>query len=212
GGDGYDRLIASDGDSLIGVSLLSSIEEIDGGDGYNILATDHYYGGTQTLDLRGTKLVNIDEIRGRDYADLIYGSESDDRIRGNGSSDTLYGMGGDDTFVVEGTAGGETYYYGGDGFDQIVGGDGDDLIEARILGSIERIDGGGGYNILSLGNYSAHPSMDLTNVAVQDINLLRGRWGYSSTIIGSAGDDTIQLGYGSSRDDATGGGGNDTYL
>ncbi|MCF8176516.1 MAG: hypothetical protein K9K30_14860, partial [Burkholderiaceae bacterium] len=99
---------------------------------------------------------------------------------------------------------------GGEGFDIIQGSSGDDTIRLyQFTGTatVEKIDGGGGVNIIAGTGSSG--TLDFSNTELVGIALIDGGAG-NDTITGSAGDDIIVGGVGS--DNLKGGDGNDTFL
>ncbi|WP_287036315.1 calcium-binding protein [Desulfobacter sp.] len=110
GGEGnQDKIIGSTGDDTIRIHQFSgddTVEVIDGNGGEDIIAgTDM----ADTIDLSGTTLTGIKEIRGGAQADTItgsggndtvYGEDGNDRLAGGGGEDSLYGGAGKDTFVI----------------------------------------------------------------------------------------------------------------
>ncbi|MGQ0674397.1 MAG: Ig-like domain-containing protein [Hyphomicrobium sp.] len=149
----------------------------------------------------------------------ILGTAGNDTLDGTAGSDTIIGQAGDD--VLTGGAGNDAFlidrndgldhFDGGIGFDTIRGGSNNDLIGLRSgsasLAGIEAIDGGDGFDVLRLS--TGDDVLDLTGIAVTDIEEIRGRIGVDS-IFGSAGNDTIVGGGGGDR--LFGGDGDDTFL
>ena len=161
--------------------------------------------GSETLN--GT--AGNDILNGLAGNDVIYGNAGNDIINGGPGNDTLNGGEGNDLFLVEGDSGNDTVN-GGDGFDQIVGSAGDDIIRFANYGganTVERIDGGGGYNRIVAGtNFS---TLDFSTTELVNIARIEGGAG-DNQITGSQGDDVISGGAG--VDTLRGGTGNDTYL
>jgi Ca2+-binding RTX toxin-like protein len=100
GGAGHDRIVGSEGDDRIGFKrrfgVQHSIEEIDGGGGYNTLTGSRF---RDTLDFSGTLLRNIHELRGEGGNDRITGTAGNDVIVGGDGNDTLAGGLGSDTYM-----------------------------------------------------------------------------------------------------------------
>src|SRR5690606_20991640 len=141
--------------------------------------------------------------------DRITGSAGADVIVAGPGYDTVWGGGGDDVFIVEGSQGEDTVF-GDDGFDTIQGGAGDDwirLVTLTAAHSIERIDGGAGFNIVS--GSSAGNVLDFSGTELVNIAWIDGGAG-NDRITGTAGDDVIMGGSG--HDTLYGGGGMDTAL
>ncbi len=121
----------------------------------------------------------------------------------------MEGGNGDDLFLVEGDSGNDTVS-GGDGFDEIRGSAGDDIIRLATYGgvnTVERIDGGAGYNRIVAGSKASN--LDFSTTELVNIARIEGSDG-NNKIIGSQGDDVISGGGGA--DTLWGGTGNDTYL
>jgi Ca2+-binding RTX toxin-like protein len=206
GGEGHDTILGSADNDVIGIRSLTGIEAIDGGDGYDKLIMR--YSSVDVLDVSNVALTGIEELNGHGDHITIIGTAGDDYIVGGAGDDNLQGGGGDDTFSVTGTTHGTDHFNGGEGHDVIVGSAGNDTIGIRSLTGIEAIDGGDGYDILTM-RYSSFNVLDMSNVALTGIEELNGD-GDHITIIGTAGDDRINGGNG--NDTLTGGEGSDTYL
>lgn len=72
--------------------------------------------GNEAVDGTGDTLVDVEEITGTSYTDVLTGNAGDNVLRGNGGVDQLNGLGGDDTLVA---SGGPSWLDGGDGNDQL---------------------------------------------------------------------------------------------
>jgi len=209
GGDGFDVILGGAGDDVIRVSAFSgtnTVERIDGGAGYNVAAGTNV---NNVIDLSGTTLVNIALVDGGAGNDTITGSAGSDVLQGGAGADTLAGGAGNDTFLVVGDEGPDTFA-GGDGFDVILGGAGDDVIRVSTFSganTVERIDGGAGYNVVA--GTSVNNVIDLSGTELINIALVDGGAG-NDTITGSAGNDVLQGGAGA--DTLSGGAGDDTFL
>jgi Ca2+-binding RTX toxin-like protein len=131
GGDGDDRLIGrGDGDDLYGDG---GNDWIDGGDGHDDAfggrGDDTIFGGNGDDELEGTQ--GDDELDGQAGDDILLGSyrdwldpahsdtSDDDLLRGGDGRDTLLGSHESDT------------HHDDDGKDTMIGGRGDDLLDAR---------------------------------------------------------------------------------
>jgi len=163
--------------------------------------------GTNTsekLDVRG--LAGAYEIHGLNGHDTIYGSSQGDLILGGTGNDYQSGGLGDDVFRIEGSDQGIDILIGGDGFDTVLGGAGDDVFYVRDLRSMERIDGGGGTNVLygSFTNYWNLGGVELAGIDF--IDLAEG----NDNVTLSLGDDRFAAGLG--NDTVVGGGGTDTAV
>ena len=74
----------------------NSIEEIDGGAGFNIVKGDGGHG--RTYDFSGVTLTNIAELHGSAHNETLIGTAFDDIIEGGRGHDTLDGGAGNDTY------------------------------------------------------------------------------------------------------------------
>jgi len=205
GGEGHDIILGTSADDTIKIRSLTNIEAIDGGEGYNKIQLS--YSSSDILDASNITLTNIDELSGHGDRSTIIGSVGDDYIVGGTGNDNLQGGAGNDTFSVTGTTHGTDHFNGGAGYDMIVGSAGNDTIGIRSLTGIEAIDGGDGYDILTM-RHSSTNVLDVSNVALTSIEELNGN-GDHITIIGTAGDDYIVGGTGD--DNLQGGAGDDTF-
>jgi hypothetical protein len=149
GGAGNDTLLGgSSSDTLIG-GLGDDL--IDGGTGNDLLDFSAAAAGV-TVDLvLGTAtgegndtLLNIENVTGSAFDDVIGGSDGKNLILGGAGNDVLHGAGGNDTLTGEagldqlfGDAGNDTLKW--DSADKIDGGDGFDTIDAK-LSSADTID------------------------------------------------------------------------
>ena len=207
---GYDRLLGGHGDDTISLTRLDvsdSLDEIDGGNGANVLVGT---ASSNVLNLSATSLLNIDLIDGGAGNDTITGSAQADVIRGGTGNDTLRGGEGDDTFLVEGAAEGSDRIFGDAGYDRLLGGDGDDTISLTRLDesdSLDEIAGGTGANVL-VGTASSNV-LNLSATSLLNIDLIDGGAG-NDTITGSSESDVIRGGTG--NDTLRGGEGDDTFL
>ncbi len=126
GGSGVDEIYGgADDDILIGGS---SYDYIDGGSGNDTVdyssSTSRVWVGLgnekATDDGLGAndKLVNIENIVGSSYNDLLTGSEADNLINGGNGNDVIYSSAGNDTFT--GGQGRDVFlFYSSDGTDTI---------------------------------------------------------------------------------------------
>ncbi|WP_459873301.1 putative Ig domain-containing protein, partial [Endothiovibrio diazotrophicus] len=169
-----------------------------------------------------------DLIVGGSGNDTLSGGDGDDVLVGGTGSDTLSGGAGNDLFLMGSAADAgflipetravatkeaDTGYdtvNGGEGFDEVLGGDGDDTIRFhRYTGenTVERIDGGAGFNVIAGtggGNVIDLSATEVLNIARIDAG------GGNDTVNGSAGGDVIVGGSGS--DTLDGGAGDDTFV
>ena len=149
-------------------------------------------------------------VFGSRRSDILTGSAADDVFILDRGNDTLTGGDGNDTFVGLGSNLGVNIIYAGDGFDTIKAGFDDDVIQLRSFGpehSVERIDGGTGYDILK-GNNSPQ-TIDLSETRVVGIEKIDAGGG-KDIVIGSSNPDIISGGAG--NDTLFGADGDDRFL
>ncbi len=105
GGEGYDSIIATADNTLIGISSsgFNSIEEISAA-GYANVKT---IGTTSadTLDFTNTSIIGISAIDGLAGNDSITGSSGSDTIIGGTGNDTLNGGAGNDVYSFDASSG-----------------------------------------------------------------------------------------------------------
>ena len=164
GGSGHDRLTGGANEDL----LL-------GGDGNDTLR-----GGTENDFLSGDAGNDLllgdsgddvlvggagaDALRGGRGTDTLFGGDGNDRLRGDSGNDALHGGEGDDTFEVYGGGHGTDQFNGGAGTDTITGGRGNDTI--RVTDNLGNLD---------------------------SIEAIDGGSGGFDTVLGTGGDDRIDL-------------------
>ena len=104
GEQGYDRIVGSPGDDNIAFNRIyggsQSVEEIDGGGGFNQILGTRY---ADVLDFSTTLLTAIATISAKKGDDDVFGSTGNDVIEGGEGNDDLFGNAGDDVFLVSGT-------------------------------------------------------------------------------------------------------------
>ena len=150
GGDGHDILLGGDGDDMLiggaGADWLNggdgedtaSYEGSDEGVTVNLTVSRQSKGNTNDGTTNGhasnDTLVNIENLTGSGYDDVLKGDSENNVIIGNAGIDTLDGDDGDDIL------------YGGGGDDTVTGGDGDDrfVLSADDTGSDTVTDFGTG--------------------------------------------------------------------
>ncbi len=178
GTDGDDKIYGLAGnDTLIGGG---GADLLDGGEDYDYVSyRDEKQGIIVNLNdnsknagaAKGDVLVSIENVRGTEYGDAIYGSSTGDtayysgRLYGYGGNDRLYGGSGTDRFFggsgsdrIYGYSGND-YLYGDSGNDYLDAGYGNDYISGsrgndRLYGSAgnDYLYGGTGYDYLSGGS------------------------------------------------------------
>ncbi|WP_321504556.1 Ig-like domain-containing protein [Breoghania sp.] len=177
------------------------------------------------------KLVNIENITGTAYNDLITGNSGDNVIKGGDGNDRLGGLGGNDTVIggegndtlfgdggndtLEGGEGNDTLT-GGTGFNVLDGGDGVDKVDysGEGEGIYVRLDQGWGTDLSN----KALGWTDLTNgiaantIEHDDLISIENVEGtdFTDNIVGNGGDNVI-MGL-DGADYLSGLGGNDTIL
>ena len=152
--------------------------------------------GLNAGDAAGDTYVNMENLGGSGYADILGGDGSNNKIEGNTGSDWLFGL---------------------DGSDYLLGGDGNDVIEGGS--AADAIDGGNGNDAASYRNATSGLVVDVadrslnTGDAAGDLLVnIENLWGsdYNDTL---RGDDAVggQL-YGFAGNDILDGrGGNDVF-
>ncbi len=251
GGLGTDRLYGEAGDdTLLGGGdddvLLGGIgaDMLDGGAGTADWAGYYQSTAAVTVDLNlagpqvstgeasGDTLINIENLQGSNFDDVLTGDGVSNRFYGLIGNDVLNGGGGDDKL------------YGGTGVDTINGGDDNDLLVGGA--GADSLDGGAGIDSASYAGSGAAVQVDLGTglgtggeaegdslTGVEDVvgsgfadtltgdggaNRLTGNGG-DDTLGGGGGDDKIYGGSGADRinggadkDYLVGGGGADTFV
>ena len=139
GGDDEDTIEGSEGNDTIRLHKYTgenTVEIIDGKGGENKIAGTEK---TDVIDLSGTKLIDITEIRGGAGGDTITGSIDNDKIYGEGENDTLSGGGGEDWLY--GGSGIDTYIIG-EGVTHIVDEDNNGVIQYEDAEGVKQLLGG----------------------------------------------------------------------
>lgn len=137
GGDGDDLLEGGDGDDLLdGGADNDTASYASAADGVTVDLSET--GQQDTVNAGMDTLVNIENIIGSAFADILTGDsenntldggEGNDRLNGGGGDDTLNGELGNDT--LDGGTGND-FLHGDDGDDTLVGGSGDDLLDGGL--------------------------------------------------------------------------------
>ncbi len=235
GGEGIDTIFGSSAADTIGISSFTgadTVEVIDGGDGYDIIANNQVNG---VLDFSNTTLIGIEAIEGRGGNDTITGSAGNDSIIGGSGDDVLVGGSGDDILVggagndsitgsigndtITGSAGLDTIE-GGYGDDSLSGGADDDLFVVNGYGGSDLYNGGGGIDTI-LGSSAADTIGISSFTGADTVDIIDGGEGYdiitnnqasgvldfsNTTLIG------IEAIEGRSGDDAITGSSGDDYI
>jgi Ca2+-binding RTX toxin-like protein len=161
--------------------------ELTGASELNLLASDFIAGifvavaGTAGADtLTGTTVRDLiysgggnDVVRAGAGNDNIYGGAGDDLLEGEAGDDLVYGEAGNDTIHGGTSTGNYDNLYGGEGDDTITG----DFVQAYGEAGIDRIT-------IKQGHANGGEGNDFLN----------GVNGFSATLRGDAGDDTIVMG------------------
>ncbi len=214
GGVGNDSLSGGAGDDkLIGGA---GADTLDGGTGYNSadyqqssaaisinLATNVNTGG----DAEGDILLNIGEIRGTAFNDVIVGDDGTNHMVSNGGNDTLeggkgnehlYGSDGAETYVFNTGDGDDRIYYFAGGVDKI------DLTSTGLQFSDLTIAQSGSNTIVTYGT----DTITLMGFHTAS-NLVATDFVFTNEIFGTAGADTF---FASSAPEAFFGGGGTDYV
>ena len=172
GGAGNDELWGSGGDDVLEGGL--GTDRLEGGLGADRLLggagmdTVSYSGSDEavTVDLEagigkrghaeGDVIVDVENVMGSGYRDMLVGDDSANRLSGAGGNDRLSGRGGDD--VLEGGAGADQLF-GDTGKDELRGEDGNDVLEGGA--GADRLEGGLGSDTVSYSRSGAAVTVDL---------------------------------------------------
>ena len=201
GGAGADQLDGGAGDDVLAGG--AGADQLDGGAGMDTMS---YSGsdGAVTVDLEagtgkrghaeGDVIVDVENVRGSGYEDVLEGNDGGNRLSGGGGDDRLSGRGGDD--VLE----------GGAGADQLDGGAGVDTVsysgsDGRVTVYLWKGAGEGGH---AEGDVIA----GVENVVGSGYGDVLGGDDGGNRLDGGDGDDVLDGGAGADRLD--GGAGVDT--
>ncbi|MCA3864198.1 MAG: cadherin domain-containing protein, partial [Burkholderia sp.] len=184
GGDGYDVIQAIAGNTTIGLSAVSGIEEINGGGFADVIL--QLGAGNDVIDSNVTALTGIATIRAGAGNDSIIGTSADESIFGEDGNDLILGGGGGDALN------------GGNGVDTV-----------SYAGSWDALTINLATNAVSGGDATGDTITGFENVTGSDFNdSITGSTG-ANVISAGAGNDTLDGGAGA--DTLVGGLGNDTY-
>lgn len=142
GGDGDDELRGNAGNDQIfgggGNDLLEGGEDIDlldGGPGTDTVSYENstlsvdvslLFNGASTFNYNdGEELIDIENVIGSDYGDILRGDSGINEIYGGGGDDNINGLAGDDRLFGEA---GDDQLWGQAGADQLHGGEGVDTV------------------------------------------------------------------------------------
>ncbi len=185
GGAGDDALNGGDGMDTVDYGLASSGVSafLDGAD------SEDGDGGTDTL-------TGIENLRGSDFADLLYGTAGDNILNGGLGDDLLIGRGGNDILR------------GGDGFDLVDYSDASTGVVVKLNIGVASDGEGGTDTLISVEDLNGSLLNDVLIGNTGD-NFLFGLAG-SDVLIGLAGDDILYGGAGAPNQ-LQGGLGDDRY-
>jgi Ca2+-binding RTX toxin-like protein len=215
GGKGNDSLFGGDGDDSLnggeGRDLLNggegrddaSYEDSRAGIAAILLNQD----GSSAKEFEGLgedDLINIENLRGSQFDDLLVGNDESNVILGLNGNDTIYGGAGND--ILNGGDGTDVVY-GGEGDDYLIGGDGDMLQGGAGADSID----GKGNAFAVYTDSKQRVFIDLSEIAPQALggDADGDKLNNIYNIIGSAYNDQIR---GNRFDNILLGGGGDDIL
>lgn len=162
GGNGIDVLNGGDGDDWLNGGAGADV--LDGGDGVDRatygrssegVTVDLMFGLGSGGEAEGDRLLNIENLSGSKFDDVLTGNLYDNRIWGNDGDDVISGFNGNDRLhggrgddIISGDEGNDRIG-GGDGEDALFGGSGDD----RLFGGNDNdiLNGGEGADRLNGG-------------------------------------------------------------
>jgi trimeric autotransporter adhesin len=193
GNGGNDQLYGQDGDDTLDGG--SGADWLNGGAGVN---TATYVGSTAAVsidlqlhtasggDATGDTLVNIQNLTGSAFNDMLIGDQNDNRLDGGAGNDQMIGGAGNDVFV------------GGLGADALIGGDGTDSVDfsSARAGVVVNLATGGTSGEASGDTYSSIENV----VGSAFIDIIDGD-SNSNSLTGGKGNDVLR-----------GGAGDDTYV
>lgn len=176
GADGDDLLDGGDGDDFLdGGADNDTASYANAADGVTVDLSET--GQQDTVNAGLDTLVNIENIIGSAFADILTGDSENNTLDGGEGNDTLNGGGGDDTLngelgndTLDGGTGND-FLHGDDGDDTLVGGLGDDLLD-------------GGNNLNDTASYAAATTGVVVDLTIQD--------GVTSQNTVGAGEDTLE--------------------
>lgn len=188
GNSGDDSLYGNNGnDTLVGGS---GADYLDGGRGTDTADYSAVSSGISanlnsgsSNGYPGDKLINIENIIGTRYDDILFGSSKNNTLFGGNGSDTVVASGGDDTLSG---GGGDDTLFGNSGDDSVDGGANDDMLyggsgnDTLIGGAGSNVlDGGNGYDVAKFSGIETDytvavtaENMTVTNKATGDVDAL----------------------------------------
>lgn len=204
GGMGNDTLMGEEGDDVLNAGWGSDF--IDGGPGIDTVVYGFYTNDTDdtgltiNLSTNGNsydQVVNVENVIGTDYNDLIIGDAGANLLEGTYGNDTLDGGYGNDT--IDGGAG-DDLLIGGWGADLHIGGEGNDTVSFEYYTGtgnifIDLSNNGNGYEgFISVENAIGSDANDWIRGTAEN-NILDGLDG-DDTLVGGDGHDTLSGGAG----------------
>ncbi|MEP4431976.1 MAG: cadherin-like domain-containing protein [Hyphomicrobiales bacterium] len=113
GGEGEDTLNGGDGkDTIDGGDGIDTVDYSTSTKGVTVSLEKQYGEGG---DAEGDTIVNVENVVGSEYADVIQGDAGDNTLKGGGGDDQLSGGDGSDIFIYEIGDGSDTVYGGAGG-------------------------------------------------------------------------------------------------
>ena len=229
GGDGDDELRGSDGNDQLfgggGNDLLEGGEDkdlLDGGPGIDTVSYENstisvdvslLFNGASTFNYDyGEELIDIENVIGSDYGDILRGDSGINEIYGGGGNDIINGLAGDDRLFGEagddqlwGQAGADDMY-GGEGVDTVVYWFSDEAVTVNLEDGTAQGGHAEGDVLVGIENLwgSEHDDILTGN---DGANRLIGELG-NNEFYGNGGDDVLESGAGADLLD--GGAGMDT--
>ncbi len=223
GGGGDDVLSGAVGDDM----LIGGAggDTLDGGVGVDTVGYSDAEAGvrvglagqiTQTGDAVGDSFVDIENLSGSNFNDVLYGDSASNVINGNGGSDQLRGADGADELLG---GDGDDFLWGDAGADVINGGAGNDWayystssvgVTVNLATNVGLNGDAQGDTYISIERLFGSSKRDVL-IGNDDVNYIRGANG-DDTLSGQGGDDFLQGDAGA--DELIGGAGRDwaTYV
>ncbi len=193
GGDGNDRLLGAGGDDMLEGG--AGADQLFGGAGVDTVS---YAGSDEavTVDLEagmregghaeGDTIVQVENVLGSGYGDVLGGDDGANRLSGGGGNDRLSGRGGDD--MLEGDAGADRLE-GGAGADRLFGGAGVDTISYNGSNEAVTVDLEAGTG--KRGHAEGDVITDIENVIGSEYGDVLEGDGNANRLSGGSGDDRL---------------------
>jgi Ca2+-binding RTX toxin-like protein len=189
---GDDILLGGDGDDILVGGAGRDI--LDGGAGNNTASYEDALTGVNaslvtsannTGDAEGDVYINIQNLKGSDFNDVLEGDDQANILFGGAGNDTLIGGGGNDIL------------HGGDGDDILIGGAGADVFNGDAGNDTVRYTGADNINIdlhtgaLGTGDAQGDTFNSIENVSGTTGNNTFYMGANTMNIIGNGGNDTV---------------------